>query len=121
MILETGARRAALLLLGQEVEGPVLSVISLAQGEEVPVFLGTVPWPEGGEGYERVATSTAGMLKSAGWPAQTGADTAKAPWYHKWWFWTLVGVVVIGTAVGIGGSGGGGDSGNSTGTIEVNF
>jgi len=121
MILETGAMRAALLLLGQEEERPVLSVISLAQGEEVPVFLGTVPWPEGGEGYERVATSTAGMLKSAGWPAQTGADTAKAPWYHKWWFWTLVGVAVIGTAVGIGGSGGGGDSGNSTGTIEVNF
>jgi len=121
MILETGAMRAALLLLGQEKEGPVLRVISLAQGEEVPVFLGTVPWPEGGEGYERVAASTAGMLKSAGWPAQTGADTAKGPWYHKWWFWTLVGVAVIGAAVGIGGSGSGGDSGNSTGTIEVNF
>ena len=121
MILETGATRAALLLLGQEEEGPVLSVISLAQGEEVPVFLGTVPWPEDGEGYERAAASTAGMLKSAGWPAQTGADTAKAPWYHKWWFWTLVGVAVIGAAVGIGGSGGGGDSGSSTGSIEVNF
>ena len=121
MILETGATRAALLLLGQEEEGPVLSVISLAQGDEAPVFLGTVPWPESGEGYETVAASTAGMLKSAGWPAQTGADTAKAPWYHKWWFWTLVGVAVIGTAVGIGASGGGGDSGNSTGSIEVNF
>ena len=61
------------------------------------------------------------MLKSAGWPAQTGADTAKAPWYHKWWFWTLVGAAAIGAAVGIGGGGGGGDSGSSTGTIEVNF
>jgi hypothetical protein len=121
MILETGAMRAALLVLGQEEKGPVLSVISLAQGEEVPVFLGTVPWPEGGEGYETVAASTAEMLKSAGWPAQTGADTAKAPWYHKWWFWTLVGAAVIGAAVGIGGSGGGGDSGSSTGSIEVNF
>lgn len=121
LLLETGSMRAALLLVEQEEKGPVLSVISLAQGEEVPVFLGTVPWPEGDKGYETVAASAAGMLKSAGWPAQTGADTANAPWYHKWWFWTLVGVAVIGAAVGIGGSGGGGDSGSSTGSIEVNF
>jgi len=121
MLLETGAMRVALLLLGQGGGGPVLSVISLAQGEEAPVFLGTVPWPESGEGYETVAASTVGMLKSAGWPAQTGADTAKAPWYHRWWFWTLVGAAAIGAAVGIGGSGGGGGSGSSTGSIEVNF
>jgi hypothetical protein len=121
MIIETGAMRVALLLLAQGEEGPVMSVLSLTQGEEEPVFLGTVPWPEGGEGYDPVAATTVEMLKSAGWPAQTGADTAKAPWYHKWWFWTLVGVAAAGVALGIGGGGGGGDSGSSTGTIEVNF
>ena len=121
MILETGAMRVALLLLEQGEEGPVLRVISLAQGEEEPVFLGTVPWPEGDEGCAPVAASTVELLKSAGWPARAGADMAKTPWYHEWWFWTLVGVAVVGTAVGIGGSGGGGDSGSSSGTIEVNF
>jgi PEGA domain len=121
LILETGAMRVALLLIGPGEEGPVLSVLSLAQGEEDPVFLGTVPWPEDGAGIAPVAASTVEMLKSAGWPAQARADTAEAPWYHKWWFWTLVGVAVVGAAVGIGGSGGGGDSGSSTGTIEVNF
>lgn len=121
MIVETGAMRVALLLLAQGEEGPVMSVLSLTQGEEKPVFLGTVPWPVGGEGYDPVAATTVEMLKSAGWPAQTGADTAKAPWYHKWWFWTLVVAAAAGVAVGIGGSGGGGDSGSSTGTIGVNF
>ncbi|MGA7105888.1 MAG: PEGA domain-containing protein [Candidatus Deferrimicrobiaceae bacterium] len=121
MIVETGAMRVALLLLAQGEEGPVMSVLSLTQGEEKPVFLGTVPWPVGGEGYAPVAATTVEMLKSAGWPAQTGTDTAKARWYHKWWFWTLVVAAAAGVAVGIGGSGGGGDSGSSTGTIGVNF
>ena len=119
MILETGAMRVGLLLIEQGKEGMVLSVISLAQGEEAPVFLGTVPWPEGDEGYETVAASTVEMLKSAGWPAE--AETAKSSWYHSWWFWTLVGAAAVGAAVGIGGGGGGGDSGSSTGAIEVNF
>ncbi|MGA6994011.1 MAG: PEGA domain-containing protein [Candidatus Deferrimicrobiaceae bacterium] len=121
MIVETGAMRVALLLLAQGEEGPVMRVISLNQGEEEPVFLGTIPWPESGEGYGPVAATTVEMLKSAGWPAQTGTDTAKAPWYHKWWFWALVGAAAAGVAVGIGGSGGGGDSGSSTGAIGVNF
>lgn len=121
MILETGAARVALLLIAQGEEGPVMSVISLAQGEEEPVFLGTVPWPEAGEGYDPVAASAVEMLTGAGWPVRTGKDKANAPWYHKWWFWTLVAAAAAGVAVGIGGSGGGEDSGSSTGTVEVNF
>jgi len=121
MIVETGAMRVALLLVAEGEEGPVLSVLSLTKGQEKPVLLGTVPWPAGEEGYDPIAATTMEMLKSAGWPAQTGADTAKAPWYHKWWIWMLVGVAAAGVAVSIGGSGGGGDSGSSTGTIGVNF
>ncbi len=121
MILETGAVRVALLLLSQEEEGPVMSVVSLSQGDKEPAFLGTVPWPEGDGGYARVAASAVEMLVGAGWPARSGEDTEKSSWYHKWWVWTLVGAAVAGVAVGIGGSGGGGDTGSSTGTVEVNF
>jgi hypothetical protein len=121
MLVETGARRAALLLLEVVRESTVLRVLSQAQGEEVPAVLGTVQWPEGKEGDEQVAASTLEMLKDAGWPAQSGTDAAGAPWYHQWWVWVLIGVATVGIATGIGGSGGGGDSGSSTGTIGVNF
>lgn len=121
MLVETGASRAALLLLEVGRESPVLRVLSQAQGEDVPVVLGTVEWPEGKEGDEHVAASTLEMLQDAGWPTQSGTDMAKAPWYHQWWVWVLIGVATVGIATGIGGSGGGGDSGSSTGTIGVNF
>jgi len=121
MLTETGARRAALLLLEEVRERPVLQVLSQAQGEDVPVVLGKVGWPEGDEYDEQVAASTLEMLKDAGWPVQSGTDMAGSPWYHRWWVWVLVGVATVGIATGIGGSGGGGDSGSSTGTIGVNF
>jgi hypothetical protein len=121
MILETGAIRAALLLLEEGDKGMVLRVASLAQGEEAPVMLGMVEWHEGDEGNAQVGKSTMEMLKGAGWPARSDTDAGGSPWYHKWWFWTILGVAVAGVAVGIGGSGGGGSSGSSTGTIGVNF
>jgi hypothetical protein len=121
MILESGARRAALLLLEDGDQGMVLRVASLAQGEEAPVVLGMVEWQEGDEGNAQVGESIVEMLKEAGWPARYDTARGGAPWYHKWWFWTLLGVAVAGVAVGIGGIGGGGSSGSSTGTIGVNF
>jgi hypothetical protein len=121
MILQTGARRAALLLLEERDKGMVLRVASLAQGEDAPVVLGMVEWHEGDEGNAKVVESTVEMLKGAGWPARSDTDTGGAPWYHKWWFWTLLGVAAAGFVAGIGGSGGGGSSGSSTGTIGVNF
>lgn len=120
-ILETGARRAVLLLLKEGGNGMALSVASMAQGEDAPVILGTVEWPEGDEGNMQAGESTIEMLIEAGWPKISETDTGGAPWYHKWWFWTLVGVAAAGIAVGVGGSGSGGSSGTSTGTIGVNF
>ncbi len=121
MLAETGAMRAALMILDMDREDPVLRILSQAQGDEVPVVLGTVRWPGGNEDDEQVAASAMEMLKDAGWPAQSGTDTAKSAWYHKWWVWLLVGVATFGIATGLGGGGNGGDSGSSTGTIGVNF
>lgn len=121
LLVEAGARRVAILLLAVEEEGPVLRVISQSQEEDVPILLGKVEWPEGKEGYDKVAASTREMLKTAGWPSQPGTDTAVSAWYHTWWFWTLMGAAAVGIAVGMGGSGGGGSSGSSTGTIGVDF
>lgn len=121
MIVETGARRAALLLLEEGEGGPVLRVVSQDQEQDVPAVLGTVEWNGGDEGTGQVAASTIEMLQKAGWPGQPETDVALSPWYHKWWFWTLVGVAAVGVAAGIGGSGGGGSSGSSSGTIGVDF
>jgi hypothetical protein len=121
MILETGARRAALLLLEEGDKGMVLRVSSLAQGEDAPVVLGMVEWQGGDEGIAQVVESTVKMLIGAGWPARSDTDTEGSPWYRKWWVWTLLGVAAAGVAVGLGGSGGGGSSESSTGTIGVNF
>jgi len=121
MMVKSGARRAALLLLEEGEKGPVLRVISLVQGEDVPALLGTVAWPEGNEGDAQVAASAVEMLKTAGWPSHPETETAGAPWFRKWWFWTLLGVAAVGVAVGAGGGGGGGSSGTSTGTIGVDF
>lgn len=121
MLAETGARRAGVLLLEAGQERPVLRVLTQTQGEDVPVMLGTVEWPEGKESGERVAATATEMLKDAGWPAQPGKDTERGAWYHKWWVWALIGVATVGIATGIGGGGGGGASGSSTGTIGVNF
>jgi len=121
MIVETGARRVALLLLEEGKGGPVLRVVSQDREQDVPAVLGTVKWNGENEGTGQVAASTIEMLQKAGWPAQPGTDVALSPWYHKWWFWTLVGVAAVGVAAGIGGSGGGESSGSSSGTIGVDF
>jgi hypothetical protein len=121
MLAETGARRAALLILEADRENPVLRVLSQAQGEDVPVVLGTVRWPQGEEGEDRAAATIVEMLSDAGWPEESGADTARGAWYHRWWVWVLVGAATVGIVTGLGGNGGGGDSGSSTGTIGVNF
>jgi hypothetical protein len=122
MLVETGARRAALLLLDEGEGGLFMRVVSQEREQDVPVVLGTVEWNGGNEGTGQVAASTIGMLQKAGWPPQSGTDVALSPWYHEWWFWTLVGVAAVGIAAGIGGSGGGGGSdGSSSGTIGVDF
>ena len=121
MLAETGARRAALLILEADRDNLMLRVLSQAQGEDVPVVLGTVRWPEGEEGRDQAAASVVEMLKDAGWPGESGTDTAKGAWYHKWWVWVLVGAATVGIVAGAGGNGGGGDSGSSTGTIGVDF
>jgi len=121
MIVETGARRAALLLLEVGEGGPALRVVSQEELQNTPAVLGTVKWVGGSEGTGRVAASTIELLQKAGWPPQPETDDALSPWYHKWWLWTLVGVAAVGVAVGIGGSGGGGSSGSSSGTIGVDF
>ncbi len=121
MITETGATRAALILLEEGTEGQELRVLSQDREQNVPVVLGTVEWHGGDEGADRVAASTIDMMQKAGWPSQSGTDVALSPWYHEWWFWTLVGIAAVGVAAGIGGSGGGGSSGSSSGTIGVDF
>ncbi len=127
MLVETGARRVALLILERRKHGFGLRVLSVGAQGEAPTMLGEVEWPDGDEGDARVAASAAGLLTQAGWPARSGADKVEAAWYDTWWFWALVGVAVAGTAVGIAGGGGGGSaadggsSGTSTGTIGVDF
>jgi hypothetical protein len=122
MIVETGASRVALLLLEEGKGGPVLRVLSQDQEQDVPAVLGTVEWSGGNEGTGQIAASTIEMLQQAGWPAQPETDVALSPWYHEWWFWTLVGVAAVGVAVGVGESGGGsGSAGSSSGTIGVDF
>jgi hypothetical protein len=37
----------------------------------------------------------------------------RKPFYKTWWFWTLVGLVVAGGAVGVAAGGGGGGGGSS--------
>ena len=121
MMTETGARRAALLLLEEGETGAVLRIYSMTQEDTGPVEAGTVEWPDGEEGDAQVASSTVAMLRNAGWPGHPGTDTEVSSWYHTWWFWTLLGVAAAGIAAGVRGSGGGGSSGSSTGTIGVNF
>lgn len=121
-MVESGARRAALLLLEEREKGPALRVLSLVQGEERPALLGTVAWPEGEEGDAEVAAATTEMLITAGWPSHSATDRAGSPWFQKWWLWALLGAAVVGIAVGAGGGGGsGGSPGTSTGTIGVDF
>lgn len=124
MIVDTGATRAALLLLEESEGGQAVRILSQERSQDVPVVLGTVPWTDAEKGASRVAASTLAMMQKAGWPPRSEKDVALSPWYHSWWFWTLLGVAAVGVAAGIGGGGGGGSSGNSgssSGTIGVDF
>lgn len=121
MIIEAGATRAGLLLLEEGSEGQNLRVLSQERDQDVPVVLGTVGWHGGEGGTGRVAETAVALMQQAGWPQQSGTDDALSPWYHKWWFWTIVGIAAVGVAAGISGSGGGGSSGSSSGTIGVDF
>lgn len=119
MMAESGAERVALLMLEEGTGGLVLRLFSLAQGEEVPKTLGTVPWGEGDRGYAPVAASAAELLAGAGWPVRKGSDMAGPSWYRKWYIWTLL--VVVAAGVVAAGGGGGGASSGSGGTIGVDF
>lgn len=51
---------------------------------------------------------------------------AQKPFYKKWWFWTVVGVLIAGAgAAAAGGGGGGGDApasaGGDSGSVQVNW
>ncbi len=121
LMAETGARRTALLLLEGEGTSMALKIYSMAQEDAAPVVAGRVAWPPEGDGDAQVASAAIEMLRNAGWPGEPGSDTEGASWYHKWWFWTILGIAAAGIAAGAGGSGGGGSAGSSTGTIGVNF
>lgn len=114
----SGASRVAVLVLGGSEGRRSLRVVSMSRGDRAAALLGETPWPEGEDAAEEVAGRTARMLAAAGWPTRT--EDARAPWYRKWWVWTLLGAAVAGIAAA-GLSGGGGDSATSTGTIGVSF
>jgi hypothetical protein len=115
----SGASRVALLVLGGTEGRPVARVLASGKGDSDPVVLGSFYWPAGDEGPAEAAGMTAKLLIGAGWPAAgENAGDAKAPWYHKWWVWLLIGAAAVGIAAG---AGGGGGSGDSTGAIGVTF
>ncbi len=119
MAAAAGAERVGVFVLSGRGAGARVRVLSLARGEREPAAAGEFAWQEGGDGADAAAAAAAGLLKTAGWPAVSGDSRRKAPWYHSWWFWALVGAAVAGAIAGAGG--GGGSSGGSTGAIGVNF
>lgn len=54
------------------------------------------------------AETSAGAVATAGQPADAPSDGPAV--YETWWFWTIVGVVVVGGAVGIGVAASGGET-----------
>ncbi|GAB4367206.1 MAG: hypothetical protein Kow00128_11480 [Deltaproteobacteria bacterium] len=121
MARRAGATRVAVLMVEEGgSESPVLRILALKRGEERPSLLGALSWPSGERAAERVAEEAAGLLAKAGWPVKTAVRKPARPWYHTWWFWTVMVSVVAGIAAA-GAGGGGGSSGSSTGTIGVTF
>lgn len=119
MASSAGAERVGVFLLtGKGAMARVL-VLSLKKGDDEPTVAGEFSWPERADETGAAAANAASLLESAGWPAISGDTRRAAPWYHKWWFWALVGAAIAGAAAGAGG--GGGSSGGSTGAIGVNF
>ena len=119
MASAAGAERVGVFVLGGRGPAARVRVLSLAPGDEEPAAAGEFAWPEDGDGADDAGAAAAGLLKAAGWPAVSGDSRPKAPWYHSWWIWALLGVAVAGAVAGAGG--GGGSSGGSTGAIGVNF
>jgi len=118
---QAGALRVAVLAYDtREEQVGVLRVLSLNSGDPRAVLLGALPWPAGKDSAERVAQQAASLLAKAGWPVKTTVMKRSRPWYHTWWFWTVMVTVVAGVAAA-GAGGGGGNSGSSTGTIGVTF
>lgn len=116
-----GAGRVAIILMDAAGGKRRARVVSMTRGDAVPAVAGTLEWPAGDDAAERAASDVAALLKSAGWPAVSEGTRTVSSWYHKWWFWAVLGGVVAGVAAAVGGSGGGGGSGDSTGAIGVNF
>lgn len=114
-----GAARVALLVLGQRNGATSMRILSSRRGNPEAAFLGEFELSSGEGATTQAANHVAGMLAGAGWPAANpGSQHRPASWYHKGWFWLLVGAIAIGAAAG---GGGGGGSGSSTGTIGVTF
>ncbi|RLB55152.1 MAG: hypothetical protein DRI34_11000 [Deltaproteobacteria bacterium] len=68
-----------------------------------------------GERTRQQTPVAAAALPAAGELAGS-VPAAATPWYQSWWFWTAVGVVVAGTAVGLGV----GLSGGTAGPVDYN-
>jgi len=122
MARQAGAIRVAVLAY-EAREGqptPVLRVLSLNLEDSRAKVLGEVPWVSGEGSIERIVEQAATILANAGWPTKTPSRKRSRPWYHTWWFWTVMVTVVAGVAAA-GAGGGGGSSGSSTGTIGVTF
>lgn len=121
MAAASGASRVALLVLAGGGDDPDVRVFAWKAGDPAPAQLGRFAWPGGDEASGEAARLAARMLRDAGWPAAEGAEARdRGPWYSRWWFWTLLGIVAAGVAAGLAG-GGGGSSGSSTGSIGVTF
>ncbi len=114
-----GAERVGVFVITGNGPGARVRVLSLERGQEEVKAAGEFRWPEGDDGADTAGVRAAVLLRAAGWPGISGGARPKAPWYHTWWLWALLGAAVIGAAAGAGG--GGGSSGGSTGAIGVNF
>jgi len=81
-------------------------VLARAGGPESPfAFRAPAPRPEVAAvppaGREDPPPAVSG-LGEAGGDLREEEPGAVAPWYETWWFWTAVGVVVVGSALGAG-------------------
>lgn len=115
-----GASRVAVCVLEQRNGTVFMKVLSSTKDGSGPAFLGEIRLGEGDA--EETAKRTSVLLAGAGWPAvKPGGQEVESSWYHRKWFWILLGAVAIGAIAAAGGGGGGGGSGSSTGSIGVTF
>lgn len=119
MAREAGASRVAVIVLTSRGPGSAVRILSLARGDEAPAPAGGFTWPDEEDATDEAGARAASLLVAAGWPAVSGDTRVAAPWYHKWWFWAVLGAAIAGAVAGAGGGGGGSDG--STGAIGVDF